>query len=139
MNIPKLPLEQNKALELIDEAFMYEEFRPYKKSIKNNHSGKYIELTFISPSIGRRYVHKLKELSENLAWNIDIATSINQNAIVNLAVQLCDENEVKLKKNPAFIGGALKVILKCESIDEAKFLKIKENFEYNTGCILELG
>jgi hypothetical protein len=135
----KEPLEQNKALELIDEAFMYEEFTPYKKSIKQNHMGNYIELTFISPNIGRNYLHKLEALSEKLGWNINIATSVNQNAIINLALQLCDENQVELKKNPAFNASTLKVILKCESVEEAIFFKIKENFEHNTGCSLELG
>jgi len=135
----KEPLEQNKALELIDEAFMYEEFTPYKKSIKQNHIGNYIELTFISPNIGRKYLHKLEALSENLGWNINIATSVNQNAVINLALQLCDENQVELKKNPAFNASTLKVILKCESVEEAIFFKIKETFEHNTGCSLELG
>ncbi|GCD11522.1 MBL fold metallo-hydrolase [Clostridium tagluense] len=135
----KAPLEQNVAFQLIDDAFMYEEFKPYKKSIKHNHIGKFIELTFISPIIGRKYLHKFEALSKEIAWNINIATSVNQNAIINLAVQLCDENKVNLKKNPAFNGAALKVILKCENIDEDIFLKIKETFEYNTGCTLELG
>ena len=134
----KAPLEQNIAFNLIDESFRYEEFKPYKKSIKNNHIGKYIELTFISPVIGRKFLHKLEVLSKELAWNINIATSVNQNAIINLALQLCDENEVKLRKNPAFNGAALKVILKCENIDEAIFAKIKETFEYSTGCTLEI-
>ncbi|HEY5562952.1 MAG TPA: MBL fold metallo-hydrolase RNA specificity domain-containing protein [Clostridiaceae bacterium] len=134
----KNPIEQNKALELIDEAFAYEEFKPYKKSIKHNNVGTYIQLSFISPVVGRKYLHKLDELSEKLAWNINIATSVNQNAIINLAVRLCDENEVKLKKNPAFNEAALKVNLKCESIEEDIFLKIKETFEYNTGCTLEI-
>ncbi len=134
----KAPLEQNIAFQLIDEAFIYEEFKPYKKSIKHNHIGKFIELTFISPIIGRKYLHKIESISNEIAWNINIATSVNQNAIINLVVQLCDENQVKLKKNPAFNGAALKVILKCESIDEDILLKIKETFEYNTGCSLEI-
>ncbi|MGH4140786.1 MBL fold metallo-hydrolase [Clostridium sp.] len=134
----KAPLEQNISFQLIDEAFMYEEFKPYKKSIKHNHMGKFIELTFISPIIGRKYLSKLEALSKEIAWNINIATSVNQNAIINLVVQLCDDNQVNLKKNPAFNEAALKVILKCESIDENVFLKIKETFEYNTGCTLEI-
>ncbi|MPQ29850.1 MBL fold metallo-hydrolase [Clostridium estertheticum] len=133
------PLEQNKAFELIDEAFMYEEFKPYKKSIKNNHIGKYIELTFISPVVGKKYFDILEKLSEILAWNIIISTSVNQNAIINLVLQLCDKNDVKLKKNPAFNETALKVSLKCENIDDVIFLKIKETFEHNTGCTLALG
>ena len=133
------PLEQNKAFQLIEEAFIYEEFKPYKVSLKNNHRGNYIELTFISPVIGRKYLNKLEELSRDLAWNINIATSVNQNAIINLAVQLCTENQVKLKKNPSFNGAALKVVLKCEGVEEDVFCKIKEIFEYKTGCTLELG
>lgn len=134
----KAPLEQNTAFKLIDEAFVYEEFKPYKKSIKSNNAGKYIELTFISPVIGRNYVRKLEALSKELAWNINIATSVNQNAIINLALQLCYENKVNLKKNPAFNEASLKVILKCDYIAEDIFLKIKESFERNTGCTLEL-
>lgn len=133
----KTPAEQNKALKVIDDAFKDEEFKPYKKSIKQTGSVKYIELNFISPKVGKRYIHKIEALSENIAWNIKIASAVNQNAITNFAVQLCNENGIKLKKNPAYISDTLKVILKCDSIDEAVFMRMKEKFEHNTGCSLE--
>lgn len=134
----KVPLEQNKALKFIDDAFMNEEFKPYKKSIKQMNGEKYIELSFISPGIGKKYIHNIEAVSENIAWNIKVAATVNQNAITNFAVRLCNENEIKLIKNPAFISDTSKVILKCNTIDEAVFVKIKEKFENDTGCKLEV-
>jgi predicted metal-dependent RNase len=129
-------MEQNQALNFIEESFKYEEFKPYKKSIKSNAIGKYIELTFISPEIGGKYSEKLNELAEVTGWNMSTANSINQNEIINLAVALCRKEGIKLKKNPSFNSSNLNVELKFETLQEEKLNKIKEEFEYKTGCLL---
>ncbi|MCH5138963.1 hypothetical protein JMF89_17495 [Clostridiaceae bacterium UIB06] len=133
---PSNIMEQNEALKLIEESFRSEEFVPYKKGIKNNDSGKYIELYFISPSIGKKYVEKINDLVRNTGWSMKISDAVNQNEIIKLATALCKREGVSLKKNPSFNPSALTVELKVESLDEEKVENIREEFEYKTGCRL---
>ncbi|MBE6042785.1 MAG: MBL fold metallo-hydrolase [Clostridium thermopalmarium] len=128
-------MEQNKALQYIDKFFCDKEFKPYKKSVKLPNS---IELCFISPNIGLKYKEDLKELSLQIGWNVSIARSVNQNEVIKTALQLCLQNEIKLRKNPSFNPVNLQVTLKLDmdSVDLDKLNKIKKIFDYNTGCSL---
>lgn len=129
-------MEQNQALKIIEESFMAEEFTPYKKSIKNNDRGKYIELYFISPIIGKKYKEKINDLVQKTGWSMKISDAVNQNEIIRLAIALCKKEEISLKKNPSFNPSALTVELKAESLDEEKIENIRKEFEYKTGCRL---
>ncbi|WP_138203050.1 MBL fold metallo-hydrolase [Haloimpatiens lingqiaonensis] len=131
----KNEMEQNAAIKYLDDSFMDEEFRPYKKSIKNISNQRYMELVFITPMVGQRYLDKLKDISENIGWNIKISTSCNQNEIITIALKLCNERGILLKKNPAFSPFNLSVTLKPqEAIDLEVFEEIKKIFEHKTGC-----
>ncbi|MDP4178247.1 MAG: MBL fold metallo-hydrolase RNA specificity domain-containing protein [Bacillota bacterium] len=127
-------MEQNEAINYIDNCFKEQEFKPYKKSIKGKN---YFELSFISPNIGKKYEEMLKIVAEDIGWNIGISNSVNQNEIVNLASRLCSENDIMLKKNPSFNPGSLKVVLKVENVDTKILEDIKKEFDYKTGCSLE--
>jgi len=129
-------MEQNQALKAIEESFMSQEFMPYKKGIKNNDKGKYIELYFTSPAVGRRYIEKINNLVKKTGWSMKISDAINQNEIIRLAVALCKKEGISLKKNPSFNPSALTVELKVESSDEEKIENIRKEFEYKTGCRL---
>lgn len=125
-------LEQNKALDIIETAFKDEKYKPYKKSIKNNLQGRYIELSFISPNIGKRFVEKLGHLCNETGWNIVISDKINQNEIINITKILCNRYNVKLKKNPSFNPDdkSIKLIL----LDgEENFDIVKKEVEEATG------
>lgn len=126
-------LEQNAALDLIDKAFEDEEHKPYKKSIKTNQKGKYIELVFISPKIGQKFEEKLGHLSYETGWAIAISDKVNQNELFNIAKLLCDKNRVNLKKNPSYNPSSMTVSLNITSGEE-NFCKVKDEFEKITGC-----
>lgn len=128
-------MEQNTAIKYLDDSFMYEEFRPYKKSIKNISKYKYMEVSFITPMVGERYIEKLRDISENIGWDIKISTSCNQNEIINLALALCSERGILLKKNPSFNPFDFSVTLKPKEVIEPEVLEeIKKIFEHKTGC-----
>lgn len=129
-------MEQNQALNFIDDSFKKEEFKPYKKSIKLAGKEKYIELFFITPIIGNKYKEKLEHLVEDTGWDMCISQSANQNEIINFAIMLCKKNDMILKKNPSFNSCNLSVLLKLENNNEDRLKIIKEEFEYKTGCIL---
>lgn len=127
-------MEQNQALNFIDDGFRHEEFKPYRKSIKLSGKNKYIELFFITSVIGDKYINKLKDLVEHTGWNMCISRSVNQNEIINMANMLCKREGIILKKNPSFNNSDLNLLLKVENIEEDKLKIIKEEFEYKTGC-----
>lgn len=129
-------LEQNEALANIDAAFREEEFKPYKKGIKNNEKGKYIELTFISPAVGRRYDKKIEDISQNIGWDIAISNSVNQNEVIRLAVEIMKEKGIILKKNPSYNPSNNSVTVKLQGDAEDAFEEIKQTFKNKTGCSL---
>ncbi|OFI05475.1 ribonuclease [Clostridium acetireducens DSM 10703] len=130
-------MEQNQALNFIEFSFKDEKFKPYKKSIKRSNTGKYIELSFISPVIGRKYNDKVKKISQKIGWNITISNLANQNEIINTAIRYCSEYNVDLKKNPSFNPSNLTITLKLKNIhDKVNVEKFKVNFQNETGCKL---
>ena len=128
-------VEQNVAISLIDKAFENEEYKPYKKSVKTNEKGKYIELVFISPKIGQKFEEKLGHISYETGWSIAVADKVNQNELFNIAKLLCDKNDVGLKKNPSYNPGNMTISLNIINGEES-FEGIKEEFEKITGCRL---
>ncbi|MEY8000268.1 MBL fold metallo-hydrolase RNA specificity domain-containing protein [Clostridium sp. Mt-5] len=134
-------VEQNQALKLIDESFYREEFRPYKKSVKSYLKKKYIELSFISPVIGKKYEKNIEKIANSIGWDISISSSANQNEIIKIALELCKGKDIILKKNPAFNNFDLSVELKiennCQEINNKKLNMIKDEFERKTGCVLK--
>lgn len=129
-------LEQNEALAIIDAAFREEEFKPYKKGIKNNEEGKYIELAFISPSVGRRYGKKIEDISNKIGWNISISGAVNQNEVIRLAAEIMKEKGIILKKNPSYNPSDNSVTVKLQVNAEEAFEEIKQVFKNKTGCSL---
>lgn len=130
-------VEQNQALKIIEESFEKEEFKPYKKGIKSNDKGKYIELSFISPVIGKKYTEKVSELVKITGWNMNISNAVNQNEIIKIAQVLCRRESIPIKKNPSFNPLNLSIELKLQNVEEEKMKVIKEEFEYKTGCSLK--
>lgn len=131
----KASVEQNTALELIEKSFKLEQYKPYKKGIKSNSDGKYIELTFISPNIGNMFTEKVKKLSYEIGWNISISDKVNQNELNNIVKLICDKNDVVLKRNPSYNPNNMSVYLSIIS-GKDKFQIVKEEFEKATGCLL---
>lgn len=128
-------MEQNDALRYIDTCFEGEKNKPYKKSIKSKGN---LELSFISPIIGRKYGEKIGFIAKNIGWNMSISNSVNQNEVINIAVRLCTKEGIKLKKNPSFNLGAMEVTLTLENGSKEALEKIKSEFEASTGCYLNI-
>lgn len=125
-------LEQNVALNIIDLAFLNEKYKPYKKSIKSNYKGKYIELTFISPIIGEKFTEKLCHLCNETGWNIAISDKVNQNEIINITKILCSKYNIELKKNPSFNPSDISLKLNITNGEE-DFHVLRKEVEEITG------
>lgn len=134
-------MEQNNAFNYIDSQLADEEFRPYKRGLKNDHTGKYIELSFISPIVGKRLSKKIAAIASNIGWNITISKSFNQNEISHLARKLCEENGIKLIKNPSFNQNSCSVTIKAEipkNDEQIDMDAINNEFIHETGCVLKI-
>jgi len=131
-------MEQNMALKYIEDYFKDMEHKPYKKSIKSGQDGHYIELAFISPTIGNRYIDVIKKVSNIIGWDISISSSTNQNEVINIASALCKSSGVDIYKNPSFNPADLSVTVKVTKGEVEKLDEIKDSFERLTGCTLLL-
>ena len=138
-------LEQNLAFSFIDQAFSTLPHRPDKKSLKQDTmgllppesfpSGKYLELSFISPSIGLRYQRELQALSDRIGWCIGIADKVNQNELFKTAQLLCLKYGISLCKNPSYLPEQKTVQMKIGNMTDAGTLKKTETeFFEKTGC-----
>jgi hypothetical protein len=98
--VPKV--EQNLALQLIDMALAEAPCRPYKKGIKSNHLGKYIELFFAAPAYGFRSAQEIQDAASQIGMNIHIADSVNQQEIFAYIAELCRRSGISLQKTPSY-------------------------------------
>ena len=130
-------VEQNEALYLIDLTFEEEEHKPYRKSIKQRGNEKYIELTFVTPIIGRRYAKLIETLTKQLGWNIAISDKVNQNELLGKVSFLCQKHQMVLKKNPSYLPGKMRVKIQIVAGEE-HLSKVREEFMKETGCKLEV-
>lgn len=127
--------EQNAAFSYIEEAFRELPHRPDKKSLKNDSSGKYMELSFVSPAIGMKYAQTLQELADRIGWRIQIAGKVNQNELFKIAQVLCMKHGISLAKNPSYLPEQKKIQLKVAAVEsEEKMESVASEFVDKTGC-----
>ncbi len=127
-------MEQNRAFQLIDEAFEDTPVRLYKKGLKRDSQGSFIELSFITPEIGIQWQHLIEELEKKTWWNIRINPNPNQNEVLKLARRLLEGEGLYLKKNPSFLqmDKTVKVVPSGEWEEEV-FCRVKDVFSNQTG------
>lgn len=134
-NVSAEKAEQNIAFFCIDQTFEELPHKPDKKSLKNDSAGSYLELSFISPMIGRMYGETLQMLSDQIGWRIHIADKVNQNALFRIAQVLCMKAEISLAKNPSYHPERKVVQLKIhQQEDDEKLKALAEEFQKQTGC-----
>ena len=132
--------EQNTAFFCIDQEFEKMPHRPDKKSLRQDGEGKYLEVSFITPVIGRRYRETLQLLANRTGWRIHIADKVNQNALFKTAQILCMKNGIVLAKNPSYLPDKRTVQLKVKSMENEEALEqVKEEFLEQTGFQLGTG
>ena len=127
--------EQNLAFFCIDQTFEELPHRPDKKSLKTDQEGKYLELAFVSPMIGRQYQDVLQGLADQIGWRIHIADKVNQNMLFQTVQMLCMKCGITLLKNPSYLPERKSVQLKTNGLeDEGQRRRVEEEFLRQTGC-----
>ncbi|SHF33184.1 RNA processing exonuclease, beta-lactamase fold, Cft2 family [Caldanaerobius fijiensis DSM 17918] len=127
-------MEQNAALNLIDQAFKDYPHRPYKKSIKSKGGTRYIELSFISKPVGERYTSLIRELEDKTGWAITISSSCNQVEILNIVTTLCEKKGIALRKNPSIYLDSMQIkIYPVEPLNSDLIESLSESLKELTG------
>ncbi len=132
-------VEQNQAFLQIDLAFASLSHRPDKKSLKQDSKGKYLELSFISPMIGRRYQKVIQTLANQTGWRIRIADKVNQNTLFKNIQVLCMKRGITPVKNPSYLPERKTVQVKVRRSLEPEILDlVAKEFQKQTGCGCEM-
>lgn len=132
-------LEQNMALFCVDQSFEECPHRPGKKSLKQDGEGSYLELSFVSPELGRTYGETLQALADQTGWRIRISDKVNQNELFRIAQLLCMKEEIVLLKHPSYLPDQRKLQMKVSDGETSEKLeRIKEELQRLTGltCVL---
>ena len=131
-------IEQNAALTLISEAFEEAPHRLYKKGIKSDGGGKYIELAFISRQVGEHYRTTLEALQAESGWRIALNPNPNQNELIQKALDLVEEAGLSTSRNLSVRQAERRVCLKLDGTVEDKLWKnLRERYLEETGFNLE--
>lgn len=132
-------VEQNQAFFRIDRTFEEMSHRPDKKSLKQDSNGKYLEVSFISPMIGRQYREVLQALANQTGWRIRIGDKVNQNTLFKNVQVLCMKYGITPVKNPSYLPQRKTVQVKARgSLEPEKIDLVEKEFRMQTGCGCEV-
>lgn len=112
----------------------------YRVGKKTDHTGDYIEVSFISPRVAERFLGVLEDLSRQTGWPLKPNPEPNQHEIKAIARSLIPP-EWGLKREPAFFRDRLAVRVALASPpapDDPSRLDVAARFAELTGCTLEL-
>ncbi|MEE3423427.1 MAG: MBL fold metallo-hydrolase [Succinimonas sp.] len=133
------PMEQNEAFSCIRSFCDRENIPLQKAGMKNDHAGKYIELSFITGEVGWRYADRIKILSQHTGWRLVTSETVMQNLVLAIAAAAAERAGLVLKKNPSYMPVNKEVQLKASpaapDIQEAVMAEVKEKTGLNCRII----
>lgn len=116
-NTSKL-MEQNKALSIVDSLFFNSDIKPYKKGLKQDNYGKYIELSFLTPKLAERCIDTIENIHNTTGWNIKVSKNINQIEVFSVVNSLCNQLGIQLVKTPSYLPTEYCISIKISSGEE---------------------
>ncbi len=143
-NLPQGPgeilqrMEQNAALSLIESVFQEAGHTLYKKGVKSDEGGKYIELSFITPAIGEMYCTWIADLQKETGWRIKINPHANMAELISRALELLKEAAIEPQKTPGVFQE--EEVVRCKlpgPVDDESWEDIRRRFHEETGFTLE--
>ena len=139
--MPTTPrVEINTAYWIIEQAFSDrpETERPYRKSLKTEPDGTYIELAFLTPEVGARQHELLHSLASTTGYALRIKPEPNQIALIALVRQLIPL-AWQIAKPPGVFKTDRTVRVKCltpPSPDTPEWQTVHTQFAATTGYTL---
>ncbi|MBQ8160146.1 MAG: MBL fold metallo-hydrolase [Clostridia bacterium] len=129
----KTMLEQNFALSCVDMAFQDQVIRPYKVGLKTDAMGRYMELSFLTPALGRRVSEVLRKTAVDTGWRMHIAEQPNQNELLGMADAMCRSYGLTPMKMPSYMPVTRSVQVRLPVGQEIPE-EMEKEFEEKTGC-----
>jgi hypothetical protein len=131
-------MEQNQAFQYIRSACAAADVPLQKMSIRTDMEGKYIELGFISPQIGRRHAACIGDMAEHVGWRMKIGKTVMQNLVLAYAASAVQKAGLALKKGPSYMPLAGQVQIRLADRDPEKEAALAEEILENTGiaCVI---
>ncbi len=129
--------EINRAYTEIRERFKHQPQVPYKVGLKSAASGPYIELSFISPRVGKRYEAFLSGISGEIGWPVRIRESANQEQIAQEARRLTPRACGVPGAPRIYLAENRVVVPVAVAPDPAAQADAKERFRESTGLDIE--
>ncbi|MBS14352.1 MAG: hypothetical protein CME19_22520 [Gemmatimonadetes bacterium] len=134
---PSDALEINRAYRVVKAAFEEEDHAPYRVGLKSDHEGAFIEVTFISPSVGEWYRSKLDALTDETGWPIRVRQSANQEHIALEASRITPD-ACGVRGTPKFYPGEWRVVVPVNKLPRAVDREaLTKAFEMATGCAID--
>lgn len=96
-------MEQNAAMAYIRQTCDDLGIPLQKMGVKNDNAGKYLELTFISPAIAKRYEEEIGKLSLDTGWRLIPSKNVLQNLVLPIAAEAVNAQGLTLQKNPSYL------------------------------------
>lgn len=131
----KKPLEQNLAIAAITQGFAAGQ-GPYKNGIRTDQHGRFLEMSFLTPAQGLAQRETIQKVCDQIGWRVHIASSSNQNMLIQMAMLLCAQYGVPITKTPSWLPkvGCMQVRSNVEELPA----ELTKDFLEKTGCELLL-
>ncbi len=131
-------LEINATYAAVEAAFVGQAHAPRKKSKKADDSGPYLELSFISRSVGERYRDLIGDLELATGWAIRVGTTADQGAII-AAVQAVIPPDWGMARTPSLHLAAETAQIRLSSQPgQAAVTALSDRIEQATGFRLAI-
>ncbi len=125
--------EINQAYATIRKAFAEQPHAPYKVGCKQTADAAWIEVAFISPTVGAHYTDLLQKLGAETGWPIRIRPSVNQQQIAEEARQHTPESCHLLGTPRLFVAEAWVAVPVAQEPAAEEQADLKARFAERTG------
>lgn len=133
-------MEQNMAFEYVADVFAAEGVALYKKSRRVCKDGTaYLELSFITPVVGKRCLEQIRKLEDDTGWNITVSENPNQNELIKKAKHLLQQANVVIRKGPGVHAADAAVKVEVDELPDQELLcTLGREYMQQTGYSLEV-
>lgn len=105
-----VPLNEHEALDLARDMFSTELYQPYKYSMKHDSNGRYISLSFITPTIAKNCLHIIETISRVTGYDVIINETANTALLQEEFLEILSQNNIKMIRPASFVSDTFAVI-----------------------------
>ncbi len=131
-------LSQQEAIDWIAKTFQTEGVTIFRQSVKTDRAGKYLELQFLTPVIGRRHADLIGRLRDETRWRIVWSRHPRQGELITEARRRCEEAGLRITKGPSILPHGAVRVKAGNRLDAERSRTVQEQFRSACGYELDL-